>query len=283
MELLRNPNFSDGFELHHVEKRITNRPVAIFNLKNTAKCYPAWQLAQWGCKHNLADAVECVNQNGAYEICDASKSVIVDVEQGYISLELNTSQEYTVRRCEGEGWPHILIEQVFEHKVPVMKAKRIQLDIDLSIDKVLCRQKEPVEHFHTAQFSWIFALADRSGKKGDGDFVWFGCPVYDYRFPFPGEFRAKDGGKPENTGKYIYFIDSKNYLKEPVSIGKRVRLSIDVTEQMKEALLDAKAKGYLPCSDLDDVVLENTNLGWEVTGTFDVGLTFYRLSVNAEE
>ncbi len=282
MELLRNRDYSDGFELHHVEKRVTNRPVAIFNLKNTAKAYPAWQLAQWCCKHNLADAAERVTQNGAYVIGDASKCVTVDVEQGRISLELNTSEEYTVSRVEGEGWPHILIEQIFEKKVSVMKAKKIVLDIELSIDKVTCRQKEPIEHYHTAQFSWIFALADRSGGAGDGDFIWFGCPVYDYRFPLPGEFRAKDGGKPENTGKYIYFIDSRHYLSEPVAIGKRVRLQIDVTEHMKEAVRDAQAKGYLRDSRAEDIVLENTNLGWEVTGTFDVGLTFYRLSVDAE-
>lgn len=282
MEILRDLDFSDGFELHHVEKRVTNRPVAIFNLKNTAKHYPAWQIAQWGCKHNLADVTERVNQNGAYEICDESKRVTVDVERGIISLELNTSQEYTVPRCEGEGWPHILLEQSFEKKPKVMQAKRIMLDIDLCIDKVICRQNT-VENIHTAQFSWIFALADRSGGKGDGDYIWFGCPIYDRRYPLPGEFRAKDGGKPENTGKYIYFIDSKNYLSEPVEIGKRVHLKFDVTEFMREAVLDAKKKGYLPDSDAAVIVLENTNLGWEVTGTFDVGLTFYKLSVDVTE
>lgn len=282
MELLRDLDFSDGFELHHVEKRVTDRPVAIFNLKNTARQYPAWQLAQWGCKHNLADVTERVNQNGAYEICDESKNVTVDVERGTISLELNTSQEYTVPRQEGEGWPHILIEQKFEKKTKIMQAKRIVLDIELCIDKMICRQKEPVENIHTAQFSWIFALADRSGGKGEGDFIWFGCPIYDRRYPLPGEFRAKDGGKPENTGKYIYFIDSKNYLQEPVAVGKRVHLKFDVTKFMQEAVLDAKRKGYLPDSDVNDIVLDNTNLGWEVTGTFDVGLTFYRLSVDVQ-
>ncbi len=283
MELLRNLNFSDGFELHHVEKRVTNRPIAIFNLKNTAKRYPAWQLAQWCCKHNLADGTERVNQTGDYEISDESKRVTVDVEHGIISLELNTAQEYTVPRVEGEGWPHILLEQIFEKKVHIMHAKHIMLNMELSVDKVVCRQKQEVKKYHTAQFSWIFALADRSGGKGDGDFVWFGCPVYDFRYPFPGEFRAQDGGKPENTGKYIYFIDSKNYLTEPVAIGKRVKISVDVTKFMQDALSDAKAKGFLPNSDLSDIVLENTNLGWEVTGTFDVGLTFYSLSVDAEE
>ncbi len=61
-----------------------------------------------------------------------------------------------------------------------------------------------------------------------------------------------------------------------------MRLQIDVTEHMKEAVRDAQAKGYLRDSRAEDIVLENTNLGWEVTGTFDVGLTFYRLSVDAE-
>ncbi len=67
-----------------------------------------------------------------------------------------------------------------------------------------------------------------------------------------------------------------------MAIGKRVRLKIDVTQHMKEAIRDAKAKGYLPESRAEDIVLENNNLGWEVTGTFDVGLTFYRLSVDVQ-
>ena len=84
-------------------------------------------------------------------------------------------------------------------------------------------------------------------------------------------------------GKYIYFIDGKNYLSEGVRIGKRTRLKIDVTQHMRDALQYAKEKHFIPYSELSDIVLNNTNLGWEITGTFDAALTIYSLSVEVEE
>lgn len=52
---------------------------------------------------------------------------------------------------------------------------------------------------------------------------------------------------------------------------------------MKDAIEDAKSKGFLPFSRPEDIAINNTNLGWEVTGTFDAALTFYGLSVQVEE
>ena len=46
-ELICDKFYRNGFELHHVDKLVTNRPIAVFDLKNTAKAYPSWQLAQW--------------------------------------------------------------------------------------------------------------------------------------------------------------------------------------------------------------------------------------------
>lgn len=283
-QIIADRKFENGFELHHVDKLVTNRPIAIFTLKNTAKAYPSWQLAQWCCKSNLANGSEKVRQDASYEISDDSKKVIVDTERGYISLALDASNEYTVPRREGEGWPHILIEQDFPYKPKIFSCKKIMLDIDFCIDRVIDKHKEGERtDIHTAQFSWIFALADKKPGKGYDDFVWFGCPIYDARCDIPGFFAAQDGGKPENTGKYIYFIDGKNYLSEGVRIGKRTRLKIDVTQHMRDALLCAKERHFIPYSELSDIVLNNTNLGWEITGTFDASLTIYSLSVEVEE
>lgn len=81
-ELICDKFYRNGFELHHVDKLVTNRPIAVFDLKNTAKAYPSWQLAQWCCKNNLANGKERVKQDGTYEISDPSKKVTVDVEKG---------------------------------------------------------------------------------------------------------------------------------------------------------------------------------------------------------
>lgn len=39
-ELICDKFYRNGFELHHVDKLVTNRPIAVFDLKNTAKAYP---------------------------------------------------------------------------------------------------------------------------------------------------------------------------------------------------------------------------------------------------
>ena len=51
----------------------------------------------------------------------------------------------------------------------------------------------------------------------------------------------------------------------------------------RDALQYAKEKHFIPYSELSDIVLNNTNLGWEITGTFDAALTIYSLSVEVEE
>ncbi len=277
-EIVNDREFADGFEVRHVEKRVTDRPVAIFDFRHTAKNRPSWQLAQWGNKHNLANGREIVRQDGAYEIYDESKRVIADPEKRTATLELDAGNEYTVPRVEGEGWPHLLLEQWFRERKPVFAAKKITATIELCVNKVVCLQSAP-ELYHTAQISWIFAIADRK----NGDYVWFGLPLYDYRWERPSAFIAQDGGKPENTGKLIYFIDSALYLDRPVAVGGKTRVSLDVKPFMEAAVTEAKKRGFLKNSDPEDMVIENTNIGWEVTGTFDVSFTLSDISVLVEE
>ena len=273
-EIVNDRSFAGGFEVRHVEKRVTDKPVAVFKLKNTTNNYPSWQIAQWCNKNNLANGKEIVRQDGSFQIYDQSKRVIVYSENNSATLEIDTGNEYTVPRVEGEGWPHLLLEQWFKERKSVFSAEKIEAKINICINKVVALQKDLMPH-HTAQISWIFAIAD----KNNGDYVWFGMPVYDFRWDYPSVFIAQDGGKPENTGKLIYFIDSRKYLSAPVEIGKKVSISLDVKPFMQDAILEAKKRGFLKNSKPEDMVIENTNIGWEVTGTFDVSATVSDISV----
>jgi hypothetical protein len=282
-EIINDLKFNDGFELHHVDKLITDRPIAIFNLKNTTKNYPSWQLAQWCSKYNLANGTEKIKQNSTYEIADESKKVTVNVETGQISLELNASNEYTTPRREGENWPHILIEQDFKYKPKIFNCKKIFIELDISLDKVKNCQPETITDIHTAQLSWYFALSDKSETKGKNDFIWFGIPIYDFRYSEIQPYLMQDGGKQENTGKFIYGLGTKNYMDKPFKVNDRIKIKLDVSSYMKEALKIAKQRNYLLNSELKDIVINNTNLGWEITGTFDAELTIYNISVKVDE
>ena len=282
-EIIDDTKFNDGFELHHVDKLITDRPIAIFNLKNTAKNYPSWQLAQWCSKYNLTNGKEIIKQDSTYEIADESKKITVNVETGQISLELNASNEFTTPRREGENWPHILIEQDFKYKPKIINCKKIFVELELSLDKVINCQGENLKDIHTAQLSWYFALSDKSEGKGKNDFIWFGIPLYDFRYEHIQPYMLQDGGKQENTGKFIYGMGTKEYFNKPLNVNDRIIINFDVSKYMKEALKIAKERNYLINSELKDMVINNTNLGWEITGTFDAALTIYNISLKVDE
>lgn len=280
MQLINDRKFVNGFMLHHVDALITREPIKIINYMNTVKHQPTWKLAQWCCKHNLANGKELITIDNAYLYQDGSKTLKVYPYTGEIHLELLASNEYTTPRIDGEGWPHILIEQEFSKKVKVKDLQKAVIDIEFVVTKFIDYMKDTKTNLHTAQFQWFFAIADKNpDSKGYGDFLWFGLSFVDYpRYNFPPAYEAQDGGKEENTGKFIYIIDSKEYLQKPFEVNKKVRVHYDFLPHLQKAINKAKEKGYLVNSDIHDLVIDNMNLGWEVTGTFDVGVNIFNIS-----
>lgn len=272
--------------LHHTDGLITREPIKIFDFNGTANGKPIWKLAQWCSRYNLANEQEKVWDDASFEYLDETKNVRVWKGKGKVGLSLTGSKEYTHARREGEGWPHILIEQEFEKDWFLCNIEEVVQTIDFTLTGFANMMDEKEQNqLHTAQFQWFIAVQNRNKQsKGYGDFFWFGLPFWDYpRYDFPPAFMAQDGGKEENTGKFINIIDSKEFLQAPIQLGDRVSLEIPVYKYIKEGFKIAQARNFLKDSNWEDMCLGNMNLGFEVTGTFDVSVLINKIKIFIKE
>ena len=109
-------------------------------------------------------------------------------------------------------------------------------------------------------------------------------PFWDYpRYDFPPAFRAIDGGKEEHTEKFIDIVDGRDILDKPVMLGEKTHISVPIRERIREGFLIAKKNGFLKTSEWEDMYLGNTNIGFEVTGTFDVEVTINNINIFVKE
>lgn len=255
---------------------------------------PVMVLAQWYCGywvinnaeeyagHNILNGYR-KNSGSVYEWGDASKRVRLDRMNGQLELELNASREYNRDRIYGEPWPHILIEYQTD-VMPICKAERIVLNLDFCLSKAVCHMAKEDEELHTAQFVWYAILKnDNPLKKDYGKYIWFGCTLYDSRYermPFSAEI---DGGKEVNTGMLIYKPATDEYLPCRPKVGEEQSIRYDMTERLTEAYTEACRKGQFIDTDIEDLVITGGNIGWEVTGTYDVCMRIGRMELNVSD
>lgn len=285
-QIIEDNSFNDGFMLCHTDALVSREPIKRFTFGEMSEAKPIWKIAQWCSRYNLANGREKIYDDASYEYSDETKSVRVWRGKGRIKLSLEASKEYFHPRREGENWPHILIEQEFQEDYFLSRLKETEQQIEFTITRFCDHMSSDEKNMlHTAQFQWFLAIQNRNkSSKGYGDFFWFGLPFWDYpRYNYPPEFKAVDGGKEENTGKFINIIGAGEFLKNPVTIGETVSLSVPVYDRIKEGFECAKANHYLKDSDWQDMCIGNMNLGFEVTGTFDVEVTINKLNIFIKE
>lgn len=277
-EIIKDTKFRNGFMITHTNGLITKNVIKVVNYMNTALIKPNWKIAQWCSKYNLANGIERITDDYAYIYEDIGKALKVYPLSGQVSLYVRGSKEYEKPRIDGEGWPHLLLEQDFRD-VKLEKIKDCEIEIDFSFEYFKNYMAER-NNLHTAQFQWFFSITNKNSKsKGFNDFFWFGLSFIDFpRYDYPPSYEAVDGGKEEHTNKFICIVDSKDYLKEPVEIGKKVCVKYNIKNHIITAFKKAKEKGYLLNCKFEDMEISSMNVGWEVTGTFDVGLIIEKIS-----
>ncbi len=133
---------------------------------------------------------------------------------------------------------------------------------------------------HAAQFQMFFIVKCVNKQLADGgDFFWFGVPFFDNRHAIPLPYRAKDVGKDDATGKFIYTIDGREILTGPMKIGKWVQVEKDLLPFVKAGLAEAVVRGYLENGEPGNYAVVNMNMGWEMPGVFDGGMQVRGLKV----
>ena len=133
---------------------------------------------------------------------------------------------------------------------------------------------------HAAQFQ-LFFIVKEVAPGGSGDFLWFGVPFFDSRQEYPAPHRARDGGKDDATGKFIYTIDGRGVLSKPLGQGERVAIRKDLLPSIRNALAYAVEHGFLERGDPERYAVVNMNLGWEMPGAYDAAVEIRGLAITA--
>ena len=275
MQVIKDATFKKGFNIGHIDALVSRDSIGTWLVNEENQAY--WKICQWCSNFDLLDGMKIYNQS-IYTFQNKAKKIILDRNQETISLEILAQNEYKQPRVENQGWPHLLLEQDYQNEF-LKNFKKFEVTAKISFDYFQDYMNDEKNNLHTCQFQWFFAIGKRSFQETT-DFFWFGIGLSDYpRYDFPPPYQAIDGGKEENTNKFIYIVGSENYLKKPLIPNQTVEFSYNFINEIKEAYQKAISLGYLQNVDFDDLEIISTNIGIEMTGTFQAKYTIHKINI----
>lgn len=290
IELIQDNHFRNGFVISPAdnEPQPDNRYPLDYNLTyGTPTGQIAWLLGQAGNRFGLADdyalnGKKIAYVDGFYTIEDPSKKLIINPDTGEITFVLNTSKEYLRPRESKEAWPHLLIQQGLSQNVSVSDVESIVLSLSIQLNSLVNHMSnaEYNASLHTAQF--LMYIVVRSNAAADaGEYMWFGIPFFDARYPLMQENGMIDAGTSGNTGKFIYQMPQIDFMPNGLQVGVHNDINIDLIPYFARALMLAKQQGALLNTEVEDLYLTNMNIGYEIPGTYDVSITLQNFSLKA--
>ncbi len=293
--LFADLRFRRGFLLSHTSSSKGRAVAATFTSPRRDRAEhpdrPVWRLCQWGTRHSLADAVPVqrldARDGDAVVVENRSKRVVFDVAErpdgADLVLDVSGGEEYGDRaRRAGEAWPHLLVEQDARANVPLASLESLRLRVDVRLVGFADRMgKKADAGLHAAQFQLFLIVKCIAPNAPDrGNYIWFGMPFFDSRHEFPPPYRAKDAGKSDATGKFIYTIDGRKVLPRSLRDSREwVKVDVDLLPSIRSGLDEAVRRGYLKRGDPKDYAAVNMNMGWEMPGAFDASVAVRRLDV----
>jgi len=283
--LFADMQFRRGFNLSYPSSKMGWQVAAVLQPED-CPAEPAWRLCQWGARHSLADVVR-VSHGGKTVFENGAKKVVVareGSEQADLVLEIRGSAEYEHRvRRHGEPWPHLLVEQHAIDRIPLSRLESLGLAVDVKLLYLKSNMDSSYDPgLHTAQFQLFLIVKNIDPDSRDfGNFLWFGVPLFDQRHEFPVGHKARDVGKEDATGKFIYSIPGRDVLPEPMKPGRWIHVEKDLRPAILDALNEAVARRFLHTADPSRYVVVNMNLGWELPGNFDAAVQVRNLGVFA--
>jgi hypothetical protein len=278
IEIIKDPLFKKGLRLRGNDSG--NPQTQDFLRPYGGEGEPVWDLCEWGCKLLLKGSRPVKKAGGIVSYKDQSKIVTLTPLKNdmQVRLDLRTSQEYTEPRKAGEAWPHLLVEQRFQDLVRLSDLKELiyQINAQLIYSENKMKPGTFNEGLHTSQITFYLSIQNRKTN----DYLWFGLPLYDYRYEEVPFYAAQDLGKGDATGKYIYTIAGKELFSGSMKNKQWISISKDIYPYLEKAFADAQAKGYLKDTTFDDLVISSMNLGWEIPGTFDSAIQWKGLRLS---
>lgn len=291
--IFKDKRYENGFFVGSTNEANPN-VVGKLNYGGTVTTTPVWRIGQWNCINNdLMKAVySFVNNQFEYKVGTNGNRIAVNKTDGTLTLEINASTEYGLNRITSnprkanEPWPTLLCE----YKLPdteilkISDKKEIHMDIDYKVlkleDKMPAGTTNPA--LHSATFQWYITVQNRNTLSTEyGQYLWFGLCFHDKRYDFAPSYAAQDGGKENNTGMFIYIPDMKQIMSTQgkAEIGKKFSVDFDVLPILREAFTLAQKRNFLTKTKWEDLYVGATNIGWEVTGTYDVSVEINQFDI----
>ena len=286
--LFADTQFQQGFLLSYPDSSRGRSVEAVLNYDDASNA-PVWRLCQWGTKYTLATARCLRDENGNLSYANDGKRVVAggpDSPSRSLTLEVRGKAEYGARpRKYGESWPHLLVEQDAVKLYSLDDLDRIRFEISLRLlhcTNHMVEEGQSDPGLHAAQFQMFFIVKNINPASDEqGSYYWFGVPFYDSRYEVPPAYMAKDAGKSDATGKFIYTVDGKAAGVAALKPGQWLTVWTDLLPQIKSGLQEAVKRGYLKSANPHDYAVANMNLGWEIPGTYDAAVEVKGLNVLA--
>lgn len=290
-QLIRDNKMTQGFNL---SKQHDGEPgyigELVFDDSQKGKLH-YWDLCQWNSgyyhkvdgkfpdDYNMLYAEKTV-ENGTYTWQDraGSKTFSVNPESGVFYLGINGSKEYYERRPLNEGFMTYVINFTLdgEKELHVSKMKTLFCEFEYTLEKF-----ERADYADDqAQFVIYFILRNRNKDSKDYmQYLWFGLYPYDNRFTFAPDHQAFD---TNTTSGFIYGIGAEKYLLAKPEVGVQTYFMFDLAPYARDALAVAQSHGAFKNTSFEEIEIEGGNIGWEVGGAYDVGMTVSMFNLFAE-
>lgn len=277
VSIIDDPAFSNGIRLAGGSTSNVTDNTYLFPFGGEA-ANVRWRLAEWGSRILLEEDIKRIEAGEViYENRGKVLSFSCKDNAVAIRMDVVAEHEYDHVRVEGEYWPHLLLEQTFSHPPSLLEMKGLLFSIRTKLHSGELRMPESEFNpgLHSAQFQLFVTLQDTNPESaGNGDFLWFGLPLYDYRYREVPEYRAEDIGKEDASAKFIYMLPSTTVFGQSMHDRQWVSAQLDIYPELIKGFADAQLKGFLKGCALEDMKVTSLNIGWENTGTINSGVVF---------
>jgi hypothetical protein len=267
---------------------------------------PIWRLMQAYSKQSIGAVEPVTLAAGQKQWTNAYKEFMMghgSPDADFV-LAVNSIEEYGNHyRSAIAPWPHLLLEQdicvpgghLSEAGPSLADCRAMTLRVSVKLrhaNNLHERVRGYSEGIHAAQFLLYFTLQNLNRKSsGYGkEYVWFGVPFYDDRYPVISPSTMRDGtgqederkGEKLGTGRFINSIGTKAFAEQGLVPGTWQHIHIDLLPLMKEALERAWSRGICNSStNFADYKIGSMNIGWEMPGLSSVSAQFKDLSLLA--
>ncbi|MBQ2769326.1 MAG: hypothetical protein IJF44_05085 [Clostridia bacterium] len=244
---------------------------------------PNWQVAQWDSRYDFQDVSNPSFSNGVYTFTDNNaKTLKLNSNTGGIYMEILGEKEYPTqdRQNSTDLWPHLLMQQEWfgSDLVQLSSLSSMKMKMTYTVNRFENKMHGSVnEGLHRAQFVWYITLQNRTEGSADyGEYMWFGLTLFDNADV--GEstttFYRGDDDTEHNTGMLICLAGAQSWspTRKIPGVGETVSVNYDILTEAKAAFDYAKGKGWFSSSSWSDIYIGSTNFGFEIPGTYNIGV-----------